>query len=277
MISPAPMPFKEALDAQQLKTLLATTGNTADFRRLAALEPDILRRAQFSARTTSVELLQRYQDIESGILSGRLDQASARLSIKELLAEMGYQPDPEHAGGLQDLSSSDRINLKIETDTAVARGAGWYEQGMQADVLDEWPAQELYRVSSPQGGAKAERDWAARWEKVGGEFFDGRMIALKTDPIWNQLGDSSIFPDGLGNKWAPFAFNSGMRLRDIPRDEAESLGLIEAGTELFPQPLDLNADLQVSPDVRDAGLRDVLGATGLGEFEGDVFKFRPVA
>lgn len=275
MMFAAPMPFRQALDAHELRTVLATNGNTADFRALAALEPDILRRAQFSARTTSVELLQRYQDIESGLLSGQLDQASARLAIKELLAEMGYEPDPELAGGLQDLSSSDRINLKLETDIATARGAGWYEQGMQADVLDEWPAQELYRASTPEGGIKAERDWAQRWQDVGGEFHDNRMIALKTDPIWAALGDPANFPDALGNDWAPFAWNSGMRLRDISRDDAVNLGLIDDTTELFPQPLDLNADLQVSPEVRDAGLREVLSATGLGEFEGDVFKFRP--
>ena len=277
MIYTAPMPFREALDAQELRSILATTGNTADFRALARLEPDILRRAQFSARTSSVELLQRYQDLENGILAGRIDQASAQLSIKNLLAEMGYQPDPELAGGLQDLSSSARINLKLETDTAVARGAGRYEQGMQADVLDEWPAQELFRASTPEGGAKAERDWAARWEKLGGQFYDGRMIALKTDPIWAALGDPANFPDALGNAWAPFAFSSGMRLRGIARDEAVALELIDENTELFPRPLDLNADLQVSPEIRDAGLRDVLAATGLGEWQGDVFAFRPAA
>lgn len=273
MIYTAPQPFREALAAQGIKSVVATTGTTADFRALLRLEPEFARRAQFSAATDSVSLLQRYQDLEQGILRGEIDQASARLAIKDLLAEMGYEPDPELAGGLQDLSSTRRIDLKLETDTAVARGAGWREQGMEPDVLDEFPAQELYDTA-PGGDAKKRRDWAARWAEQGGQFYDGRMIALKTDPIWAALGDPANYDDALGNDFPPFAFNSAWRVRDIDRAEAESLGLIDPSGELFPQPLDLNADYEVDPGVRDAGLRDLLAGTGLGEFDGDVFKFK---
>lgn len=260
MIFTEPRPFKEALNAQQVKSLLPTSGRTADLQRL---ESEIKRRALFSATVTSVERLQRLDDVINGILSGQLDQASARLAMKDLLEEQGFRPDPEVAGGLQDLSSDRRINLQIETNVATARGYGWREQGMQADVLDEWPAQELYRAFA----TGKERNWAERWAKVGGQFYDGRMIALKTDPIWKRLGDPANFPDALGNDYPPFAFNSGMDLRDIDRAEAEQLGLIDAGTQLFPQPLDLNADLAAKPDVRAGWLRDALEETGLGTFD----------
>lgn len=263
----APMPFKEALNAAEVKSLLPSTGRTIDFQQL---EGAIKRRALFSATVESVQLLQKIDDVYKAVLAGTMDQATARLEIKQLLAELGYQPDPELAGGLQDLSSTPRINLQLETNIDSARGYGWDQQGQQPDVLDEWPAQELIRDFAPKGH---ERNWAQRWERVGGEFYNGRMIALKNDPIWSKLGDPDIFPDGLGNPYPPFAFNSGMGVRDVDRDEAEQLGLIEPNQEVFPRDLSLNDELQASPDVRDEKLRSMLEATGLGEFKDGVFVF----
>ncbi len=263
----APMPFKEALDAHAVKSTLATSGRTADLQQLSGA---IKRRALFSAAVDNATLLQKIGDSVNAALTGQADTATLRLGLKQLLADMGYQPDPELAGGLQDLSSTTRINLQLETNIDTARGYGWDLQGQQPDVLDEWPAQELVRDFAPKG---KERDWAARWSQVGGEFFDGRMVALKNDPIWSQLGDSSIFPDGLDNPYPPFAFNSGMGVRDIGRDEAEQLGLIEPNQEIFPRDLSFNQDLQASPDVRDEKLRAMLEATGLGEFKDGVFVF----
>ncbi len=267
MNTTAPMSFQEALDAREVKTLLPTTGRTADF---AKLKSSIKERAMFSATVDSVDLLQKYDDLVNGILTGKVGEAEGRVQIKELLGDMGYEPDPEHRGGLQDLSSTPRINLALETNVDVARGYGWFTQGQDPLVLDAFPAQELVRFFA----TGKERDWAARWEKVGGQFFNGRMIALKSDPIWNKLGDPAIFPDGLGNPYAPFAFNSGMDVRDVSREEATSLGLIDSNTELMPQDRGLNADLQASPDVRSEKLRSLMEGTGLGAFDADgVFVF----
>ena len=265
----APIPFTEALNAHEVKSILPTSGKTADLQQLSGA---IKRRALFSATVENVNQLQKISDATNAVLTGQSDEATVRLGIKQLLADMGYQPDPEKAGGLQDLASTARINLQIDTNVDVARGYGWDLQGQQPDVLDEWPAQELIRDFAPKG---RERDWAARWARCGGEFFDGRMIALKNSPIWSQLGDSSIFPDGLDNPYPPFAFNSGMGVRDIARDEAEQLGLIEPNQEVFPRDLSFNAELQASPDVRDERLRAMLEATGLGEFNSEgVFIFK---
>jgi hypothetical protein len=272
MIVTAPMPFQKALDAAEVRSPLLTTGRTADLQQL---ESAIKRRALWSATVTSGSHLQRIEDGVNGILTGQMDQASARLAIKQFLAEMGYQPDPEKAGGLQDLSSDVRIDLQLETNVDTARGYGWYSEGQQADVLDEWPAWELIDTA-PGGDPRRRRDWAARWERCGGQFYDGRMIALVNDLIWQQLGDPAIFPDGLGNPYAPFAFNSAWRLRDIGRDEAVALGLIDDTTELLPQPIDLNGDLQASPDIRSENLRQMMEGTGLGRFDAaGVFHFTP--
>jgi len=48
------------------------------------------------------------------------------------------------------------------------------------------------------------------------------MIALKDDDVWDQLGSSDFFPDGLDNPYPPFAFNSGMDVRDVIRSEPSS-------------------------------------------------------
>lgn len=269
MIFTAPMPFQEALDAAEVKSLLPTTGRTVDLQQLSQA---IKLRALWSATVTSGELLQKISDAVNGALTGQADQATLRLGIKQLLDQMGYQPEADQAGGLQDLSSDPRINLQIETNVDTARGYGWDRQGQQPDVLDEWPAQELFRAFGPKD-PRHQRDWASRWAGVGGVFYGGRMIALKTDPIWNALGDPAVFPDGLGNPWPPYAFHSGMDVRDVSRDDAVQLGLIDPDTQLFPRQIDLNAQLQASPNVRDETLRALLNASGVGQFSGDVFQF----
>ena len=272
MIFSAPIPFQQALDAHGIKSLLPTTGATRD---LSTLSSAMKQRALFSATVTSAQHLAKIRDGVQSIIAGEADQATVRLGIKNLLADMGYQPDPELAGGLQDLGSTSRINLQIETNVATARGAGWFDQGQQPDVLDEFPAQELYRATTPQGGVKAERDWLQRWQDCGGKFYDGRMIARKDDPVWAKLGDPDRFPDGLGNEWPPYAFSSGMRVRDIGRDEAVALGVIDAATQVTPQPLDLTADLASTPVLRESWLQSAITDSGLGSFDANgvlVFK-----
>ncbi len=273
MIFTAPMPFIEAQQSAEVRSILPTTGKTA---QLQQLDGDIRRRALFSATVTNVTHLQKIEDLRDGILSGRLGLDEARLQIKSLLAEQGYEPDPEERGGLRDLSSTARINLQLETNVDVARGAGWFAQGQDPVVLDAFPAQELVRFFGPDDPSR-ERDWAARWAICGGTFYGGRMIALKTDPIWRKLGDPALFPDGLGNEFPPFAFHSGMDVVDISRDEAESLGLLDSDTELLPQNVDLNAELQATPDVRSEWLRQALTDSGLGDYVDGVFVFKEAA
>lgn len=274
MLLTDPIPYREALDSRAIRSLLPTTGRTADFARV---ETAIKQRAMFSATVTSVELLQKYDDVIEGMLAGKLDQATARLAVKDLLAEMGYVADPNHAGGLQDLASTRRIDTTLSTNVDIARGYGWREQGMTADVLDEFPAQELFRAFGPRD-ASAQRDWAARWAAAGGVFHGGRMIALKTDSVWRQLGNPALFPDGLGNDFPPFAFNSGMDVRDIDRAEAIALGLLAEGDVLTPEPIDLNAELAATPEVRSAWLREALTDSGVGRYDRDgVFRFAPIS
>lgn len=251
-----PMPFREALQAREVRSLLPTTGGSADLSRL---EREIRERAAFSAKVASAERLQQLEDGYNAILTGQGDQATVRLGLKQLLAEQGYEPDPEKIGGIEDHSSTRRINLQIETNVDRARGYGYWTQGQQADVLDEFPASELIRFTEPQGGPDARRPWTQIWQDAGGVLVEGRMVAIKGDPIWKAI-------NRFGNEYEPFDFNSGMGLSDLARDEAVALGLIDADTEIFPQDRGFNDDLQLSPDVRSESLRSVLEETGLGKF-----------
>lgn len=276
MIASQPMPFREALDAHAVKSLLPTTGKTSDLQRL---DTAMKQRAFFSATVALARPLGVIREGVQGILAGDLDHATVRLGIKQMWERLGYRPDPEKAGGLEDLKADRRIDLQIETNVAVARGAGWHEQGMQPEVLEEFPALEFYDTAP---GGEGRRDWVQRWIDAGGAFYataEGRMVALRTDPVWENLGSPRLFPDGLGNPFPPFAFGSKWRTRDISHDEAVEIGLLKPGETQTPEPLAFAADLAATPELREQWLRDAITASGVAEFRGPtlVFNERPSA
>jgi len=58
----------------------------------------------------------------------------------------------------------------------------------------------------------------------------GKMIALKSSGIWQALGDGvGGYEDALGNPFAPFAFDSGFDVDEVPRSKCEKLGLLARG------------------------------------------------
>ena len=115
-------------------------------------------------------------------------------------------------------------------------------QNLTPEAVDEYPALELKRLYDrdvPRGTKDPDDGWPARWEAGGGELIDGRMVALKNDPIWQALGDGEGgYDDTLGNPFPPFAFNSGFETVDVSRAEAEELGLISEGEEVEPAEID---------------------------------------
>ncbi len=263
MIINNPVSFEEALEARKVKTILPTELRTF---LLSILPASLRRRAMFSAGVTNVELLDQWDGLIGEMLEGQIDQATARLRMKEKLTAMGYVPPKGSEGGLIDLSSDARINIILDTNTAQARGYGQWAQDQDPDILDLWPAQELFRAIE----SRIQRDWRGRWINNGGQFFNGRMIARKDDPIWFNISR-------FGNPFPPFDFNSGMRTRNIEREEAEKLGLMSVD-ESAPQPqtLDINQSLRASPKIRSKALRAELEATGVGAFDDEgVFRLTP--
>ncbi len=256
--------FEEALLAHDAKVVMPTDLTSAEIR--AAMPAMARRRAFFSSQTMFSDLLDGYKEKVGSILNPITEQRAdrvtaenpqgnvttglnptyARMEIKELLRSLEYHPEAGEEGTIKDLSSDARINLVLDTNVQTAQGAGRFIQANDADVVDEFPAQELYRLEE----TAKQRDWPARWRAAAEESGDddalrvldetGRMVALKASPIWDSLGDGAGgYSDTLGNPYPPFAFNSGMWTQSVGRDDAEALGLINAGQKAESHPLDL--------------------------------------
>ena len=242
--------MKTAADILLDKDVMPTSLTTAELRQIAAT---VRAQSFFSSQTMMEDLLKKYQERLAGILNPQPGEGEAttqfnpayvRQDIKQLLSEMGYQPDAEDRGTLKDLSSDARINLVIKTNTELAQGQGLWIANQNPVILDEWPAQELFRAE----GRKVPRDWIDRWRLAGAQTGDpigtgwtiagDLMIALKNHDIWNWIGSSDLFPDALDVIWPPFAFNSGMWVRDVDRAETEAVGLLDKG-EAPPKPMSI--------------------------------------
>lgn len=232
-----------ALEIAGDRGVLPTSLGSAEIRDRFAAE--VRARAVFSSRTTSAHYLQGLKDAVDLALQGGYenDVPMMRLRLKEELARLGYTPEtgfpgdaaleipPALPGSLQDLSSDRRINLILETQISLARGASQRMRGLERGRRERYPAWELVRVYSrktPRGEADTI-GWAERWTRLGGPIVPGgRFVALKDDPIWAALGDPVHYRDALGVEHPPFAYQSGMRWVEIAKDEAESLGLLPA-------------------------------------------------
>lgn len=259
-------PFSQALQAQQQKAVLPTALDSATIRQ--QLDAATRRQSFFSSQTMFGTYLDQLKaDVESilnpttqsradrvtaanplGNVSTGQDLPTARLRAKELLQRLGYSPQEGEAGTIKDLSSDARINLVIQTNKSLAQGAGQFIQSQDEQVLVAFPAWELIRVEA----RKQERDWAQRWRLCAQIVGDvaaarvqaetGRMVARKDSAIWQALGDGlDGSDDTLGNPFPPFAFNSGMDVRDIAWSEAVKLGLMLPGDSIIPMiPEDLS-------------------------------------
>lgn len=134
-------------------------------------------------------------------------------------------PDGPREGGVKENDITDplsiaRLKLVVNTQLELAYGYGQYVAAMDEDVLQEWPAWELVRISP----RRMPRDWPRRWQEAGGKLqADGRMIALKTDEVWLKLSR-------FKRPHPPFDFNSGMGVEEVDRDAAGSPGLMKVQT-----------------------------------------------
>jgi hypothetical protein len=241
-----------AQQAALLRSLLPTGLGSADLRALIA--EDIRSRSVFSARTTSAVYLSGVAEVVAKMANGDMDLATARWNLMQLLDALGYTPEggfpemeedapgpvpPAVAGSLQDLRSSRRLDLLLQTQLDLVRGRGQQIRGMDSTAMRLYPAWELWRgitVQQPRqwGGIHDgtppkhlnQVDPRPRWIIAGGKPHpSGRLIAFKGDPIWGELGSSGNFDDALDVDFPPFAFNSGMRWLPVSAREVRELGI----------------------------------------------------
>lgn len=268
-------PLAEVSAGLSRKTPIGSKLGTAEWASM----PGYLRdSAFFSAKVESVRALADAQRGLQQILDQvraahgglAMDRGKLIAQLQQTANQLGLRnADPAKRGGLEDFGSERRLKLIVQQQIAMAQNRAYYVSGQDPDVLDAWPAQELVRVAS----RKVPRDWTRRWSAAGGKFFDGRMIALKTDPIWTRLSR-------FGKPYPPFDFNSGMGLEEIDREEAESLGLIKPGEKIEPNAQSADDEARASVKGLDGAQTSALLKSLQSDFgdqvalDGDVIQWR---
>lgn len=232
-----PVPFQAAIRRLDSKSPVASRARTAQW---ASVPIGLRERAQFSAGVNKLGAINAI----SGKLREALDFASRGEDrafmdrgkfVEEMRGVMQAHGLDTGKSGLTNPASRRRLQLIYDFQMEDAYEHGRWKTGQDPDILDEFPAQELLRIA-PRNDT---RDWHTRWREAGGQTYGGRMIALKSDPIWTRISH-------FGRPWPPFDFGSGMGLEEIDRAEAEDLGVIRPGETVPPQDEDFNAGLEQS-------------------------------
>jgi hypothetical protein len=254
-----PLPLADAVEHISAKTPIGATLRSKEWQEVPAA---LRRRAQLSAGVESARLLQTLQDRlqaqlalqREQLASGEtatFDRSSFINAIRDLAEAEGVdtRQGAEDTGTLKDIRSIPRLGLIYDMQTQQAQGYARWKLDQSEGALMLYPAWEFKRL---QARAQPRADWPQRWRAAGGQFFAGRMIALKNDPLWAKLSR-------FGQPWPPFDFASGMGVDDIDYDEAVQLGLLKPGEEVPPTAeKDFNDGLAASVKGLDPALRDQL-------------------
>lgn len=258
-----PTSYEAALAHLQTQELMPTTLRTWE---LSQLPIEIRQASFFSAGVTLTDFLDQTLTQIKLIAATETDRATARLRIKNLLRLLDYQPDPADAGTIKDLSSSRRLNLILDTNIDQAHGFGRHQAEQNPDTLFLFPAQELYRAGAMP---KEPRPWREKWVRAGGKIFEGRMIAKRNDTVWTKPLSEGGF-NRFGTPYAPFDFNSGMRVRNISRQDAIAIGVIEA-QEPAPAPdvQSLTENRKTKIEIANERIRHAIIESGLGTFDSE--------
>jgi hypothetical protein len=212
-------PWKAAVDRFSEKTAVGSRLRSAEWADM----PIALReRAFFSAGVDQARTLSAMREkVVQGLDQSRpggigMNRARFVADMRNLLGAA-----PGDSGSLTDITSTRRLNLIWDFQTADAHGFASQKADMDPDRLDAFPAYRLLRVES----RRVPRDWYTRWGDAGAKVgwvgaSKTEMVALKTSPIWIALSR-------FGKPWPPFDYSSGMGLDDVDRDEAEALGLLD--------------------------------------------------
>lgn len=260
-----PIPDQALIDKLKDRALFPSPMNAEQWEQVAL---SIREASFFSARVESARALAIMQNFLQAFLenarvtlpSGEemLKSGSRADFVKQLqdeLRSIGYTSPETGRNSMIDLLSESRLALIWNMGTGMAQGYAWWQQGNAPEILDAFPAQELIRDEQ----RLIPRNWRERWAEAGGKFYNGRPIARKDDGIWTRISR-------FGVPWPPYDYNSGMGVRDIERDEAEALGLIDPDEVMQPPQagyLDgINATVKGLPQVLVDALKESLGSMG---------------
>lgn len=265
-----PEPFEDALETLRKRLPVGSKRRTADWQRQSIA---IRERSFFSSQVESVRLLQRMRNFLTDYLERTTEQTEGGIALKadgrarfikemmrqaiyEGLGPVGIPPEAVNHESLTDIRSEARLKLIFDTQTKMAVGYGYWQQGQDPVILDRYPAARFVRV----GHAKEKRPRHAAAE---GE------VRLKNDERYWANWQNSFEIGGFEVPWPPYGFNSRMDQEDVSRREAVELGLISEDAQPSPVVRDFNKGLKASlrgldPDMR-AKLEQVLGARARGD------------
>lgn len=166
----------------------------------------------FSSKVSDAKLLEKMRDYIAEAAEGKRFRGRADF-IATMRALMGASKTKD-SGKLTDITSVRRLGLIFDFQQERLSAQLFLAQGEDEDHAWAFPCLELIRVSPRDN----PRNWKARWTEAGGKLYDGRMVALRNDPIWRRISR-------FGSPVPPFDFNSGMGLEEVNRFEAEGLGI----------------------------------------------------
>lgn len=224
------MPFKTAEETGvETRKARPTAMSSAEIRK--AWSPKIREEALFGARITLRAYLDTLKKRLAEVAGGAITPQEAEAKLRETLRDLGYSPERGFGDGktpaakpmtIQDLSSSHRIRLIIDTNVKRARSMGQVAASENPVVLLANPAWKLTRTGARK---KPRGDWRKRWEAAGAKCgWNGaskrQMVALKSSPIWQALADGAGgYTDTLGSPFPPFAFGSGLSWVNVGSEE----------------------------------------------------------
>lgn len=211
--------------------------------------PGLRNRAFWISGVEAARVLQGGRNFIDEYLRGAIDPATGQLltgsraqfvsKMRAWMAENGMELSGQNAG-LRDPTSFRRLELVFDVQTKQLHDYGAWREGMDPDVLDEFPAQRFIRVRE----VRFPRDYH---DEALGE------VRLKTDlDFWIGLNHDFELPYG------PWGFNSGCDVETVDRAEAEQLGLIKPGETIKPAVQGLNDYLEASTKGLDDDLIDFL-------------------
>ena len=212
----------------------ALIGSSLNSREWNLVQAGLRDRAFISSQVESMRILHAARRMVADRAGGQLSASEIRRDLRKVISSTGYRPPEGKEGTLQDLYSKRRLDTIIRTNVEQARGYVRHLDGMKPGAFAAFPGQELIRVRE----RKEKRDWATRWKNAGGRFYNGRMIALRDDPIWERI---SVF----GNPFPPFDWGSGMGVRAVSRRDSIALGVV-TDNEVRDKVQELKAEKPVS-------------------------------
>ncbi len=259
---------RAAIEEFAAKTEVPSWARTAEW---SGVPVQLRRRAFFSAAVADARALSEERKavadlLQGGSKDGKIYRRDTAISgLQAVMRARGLDTgDPD---ALTNPAAEERIKLVIDTNRAQAQGYARFKRSSTGGALLAFPAQELVRVRN----SGQPRDWRARWIAAGGTLSEGRMAALKEDPVWTALSR-------FGTPYPPFDFNSGMGVRDLSRREALRLGLIAEDWQPARDPVgDFNAGAAADVGGIDPALLKLLGELfgGAIEIAGGKARFTP--